>query len=496
MHRSNPSAWARALAATLLLGSFTASPALADEIGGADVVTGGSKPVVEQLLDVMLRNQQISPQQYDVLLEQARDEQAAAAAAVARAAETPAVSSGSDWKAYWKDSFRLERSDGAFKLRFGGRIMADTALVSSGGEIRRAISDSDGSGVEFRRARIFFEGTVYERLFFKAQYDFAATADDDNPDFKDMYLGLKGLGPVRDVRVGHFKEPVFLDEWTSSKYITFMERGLNTALHDGRNRNMGIMASANALDKRLYGQFGIFREADDQGFVFDDWNDSRWDLTMRLSGVPIYADEGARVLHLGATYSRLFRPDDDATIRYRQRPETHLTGRYVDTRFAGADILADAGDFVNGEIAGVWGPLSVQGELTSSWLSGRRGQPNVNFWGAYGFVSYFLTGEQRSYDLGNGRFKRVKPKANFNPAKGEWGAWEIAARYSYLDLDDRNIRGGKIWDVTAGLNWYLFPNSRIMLNYVRANLKDRETGSNPSVDGSSDIFQARFQVDF
>ena len=82
---------------------------------------------------------------------------------------------------------------------------------------------------------------------------------------------------------------------------------------------------------------------------------------------------------------------------------------------------------------------------------------------------------------------RVKPKNNFDIQAGDWGAWQLAARYSYLDLTDEGIRGGILSDITAGMNWYLFPNTRAMFNYVYAHLNGV---------GDTNIAEMRFQVTF
>ena len=51
--------------------------------------------------------------------------------------------------------------------------------------------------------------------------------------------------------------------------------------------------------------------------------------------------------------------------------------------------------------------------------------------------------------------------------------------------------------MTAGINWYLFPNARVMLDYVHADLSGREASSPAfNVGGAGDIVQTRFQVDF
>ena len=72
---------------------------------------------------------------------------------------------------------------------------------------------------------------------------------------------------------------------------------------------------------------------------------------------------------------------------------------------------------------------------------------------------------------------------------------EVALRFSYVDLNGGSIRGGREYDLTAGLNWYLGPEVRLMLNYIQARVKDRATP--PRVDkGRASIIQGRFQVDF
>jgi phosphate-selective porin OprO/OprP len=184
--------------------------------------------------------------------------------------------------------------------------------------------------------------------------------------------------------------------------------------------------------------------------------------------------------------------------RYRQRPAVHLENRWADT---GAIIPARDIDLLNPELAVVWGPLSLQAEWVQTFVK-NDDRHNNDFYGAYVETSYFLTGEHRNYELGKGRFGRIKPLENFDPGKGDWGAWQLAARFSYLDLYDGFVQGGTLWTITAAVNWYLFPNARVMLNYVHGNLRDRTvlpTGGNPrfdDVNGEGDAVQVRFQIDF
>ncbi len=135
----------------------------------------------------------------------------------------------------------------------------------------------------------------------------------------------------------------------------------------------------------------------------------------------------------------------------------------------------------------MYGPFSLQGEYVQAIVDSIN-RNNVCFQGFYIMSSYFLTGEHRPYNKKTGAFGRVKPKKNYSSKPdGGKGAWELAARYSYLDLDDKSVNGGRLQDFTFGVNWYLNPNTRVMWNYVFADLAD---------GGDADIFQMRIQIDF
>jgi phosphate-selective porin OprO/OprP len=481
-------------AASFLVTALALSGAAgAEDVGGsAATATGASdRPVVEKVLDILLQEKSITQGQYQELLDQARREQAAHSSDAAKASPTaPVAADAPGWDVSWDRGTHVDREDGAFKLKFGGLTQVDGAVIAESNglsnDLRALGGNGQGDGVEFRRARLFFEGTVYERLFFKAMYDFAS----GNPQFKDVYMGLRGLGPVGSVQVGQFKEPFYLDEMTGDDYITFMERATPNVFFP--DRQVGVMAMNTVADKRMLWQVATFREANQFGQAFNTFSGTNWDLASRFTGTPIYSDEGAHLLHLGVDYVHRFVGDQ---IRFRQRPESHLADRFVDT----LNLNASGVDSFDTELAAVYGPLAFQSEYTNALVNRDQNEQNDYFWGAYGQVSYFLTGEHKVYEPDYGRFGRVKPKANFNPVKGDWGAWEVAARYSYLDLDDHAVEGGKLWDVTAGINWYLFPNARIMLNYIHADVSGREAtiATVPTnVTGTGDIVQTRFQVDF
>ncbi len=263
-----------------------------------------------------------------------------------------------------------------------------------------------------------------------------------------------------------------------------MERALPSVFDSVRN--FGLAAYGSPLDDRMTWALGVFGDTDDFSRTFD--NDLNFALSGRVTGLPWYADDGRKLVHLGVSASRQFR--DGIDVRFRQRPEAHLAERFLDT----GDVLSDGNILLAAEAALVYGPLSIQAEYKPAWIEQRFGDI-AYMQGAYGFASWFLTGEHRPYDKKKGVFKRLVPNNPFNPTKGQWGAWELAVRYSFLDLVSAGIDGGREANVTGGVNWYLYGNVRLTANYVYADV--RNTGSQlGNAKGNAHIFQMRTYVDF
>ncbi|MCY4389362.1 MAG: porin [Desulfurellaceae bacterium] len=447
-----------------------------------------AKNVAAEILDILKANGQISEQQYrDLMIKaQAEDEKVEAASGLTQKVEGLEKNVGKKnfLAAYWKSGLRLDSADGKFKLKVGGRIMNDWAVYSTDEELRRQFGRI-GDGSEFRRARLFMEGSVYGNIKYKFQYDFASS----DP-FKDAYIQIKKVPMAGNFTVGHFKEPFSLEELTSSKYITFMERSLPNVFSSGRN--LGVRLNRSFMDKRATAAFGFFRQGNPADTSSTFGNSGTYNATTRLTMLPWYVEKGRQLVHLGLSYRHAFH-DENERIRFRQRPEAHLGPRLVETpRFHVEDV-----DYFAPEVALVYGPASLQFEWMSA-LADRPTGEDLHYNGYYIFGSFFLTGEHRPYKTSSGAFNRVKPKKNFD-WKGGYGALELAARYSMIDLNDEDMNGGELSNFTFGVNWYLNPNVRIMLNYVRAMLDEDDCyykGDMGDHCGDADIVQARFQVDF
>ncbi|HEY5656183.1 MAG TPA: porin [Myxococcota bacterium] len=431
----------------------------------------------QRMLDVLLEQGAISQAQYEELSREARAEQQATEAEATPAASA-AQGANSGWKEYWKEGFRVESEDGLFEFKFGGRIQLDAAFVEPENDlddwaIANGVEDLRGFGAEVRRARLFTQGNLYEHGIFASDLAFEGA----KVSVKDMWVGLANLPLVGRVRAGHFKEAFGLEELTSSNFTTFMERAASTEAFTPK-RNIGIGFDNSALNRRMTWAVGGFAEAPDQSGDRDLSNLSNYNITARVTGAPLYADDGRELIHLGVAYSHKFM---NGEIDFGGR-EVHLAEDFVFT----PAIAADGADLLGLEFASVWGPVSVQGEWMSTWVDQAAG-PNLNFMGGYGQVSWFVTGEHRPYQTCRCSFGRIKPERRFAPRKGDWGALELAARYSYLDLTDENIRGGIQSGVTVGANWYLYSNLRFMLNWVH---------SHRNGVGDQDAVQGRLGIDF
>ena len=145
------------------------------------------------------------------------------------------------FRAYWDEGLRLESPGGAVAMLVGGRVQADFGFFS----VSESVDDTFGpfdNNAELRRARVFVSATVHDDLYFRFQIGGGVSRG-----LKDLYVEYRGL-PVR-LRAGHFKEPMGLEGSTSSKYSTFMERGLTNAAISPRNT--GFMASANYDTARI-----------------------------------------------------------------------------------------------------------------------------------------------------------------------------------------------------------------------------------------------------
>jgi phosphate-selective porin OprO and OprP len=384
----------------------------------------------------------------------------------------------------WGPSPTIRSKDGNFEVHVRGRLFVDGGYID----------DEDGfysndNATELRAARLGIEGIAWRDFGFKLEVDFA----DNEVDLTDAFIEYDGeFTDPAYVRVGQYKTPNSLEEQTSSRFTTFMERAAFTDAFDFDRRvglGSGVHGDSWAFNAGLFGQNAGDAE-NDEGFAVAGRGHYAW----------LDALGADSVIHLGASarYRSLDNDADGDSVRYRQRPFFHFTNtRSVDT---GDLDNADGDVFVGGEHALVFGPLSVQAEAGHTWLQRGNGEDDASgLWGGYIDASYFLTGESRSYEADEGVFGRVRVS---NPVhEGGPGAWQIGARFDYLALNDgsADVEGGKQYSAIAGVNWYLNNNIRMMLDFAYTRVFDASDAANAAADGSSNNIYgvgARAQVDF
>lgn len=367
-----------------------------------------------------------------------------------------------------------------FKVR--GRLLVDGGFLGDKDDFY-----TGDNATEVRSARLGVEGKFFDGFKFKFETDFA----DNDVDIKDAYLEYDGpfIDPIH-IRAGQFKTPNSLEEQTSGRYTTFLERAAITdafALNRRIGLGVGTIGENYGIDFGLFGQnIGVAAPSEglavaSRGWYHDKFGGEEGDLNL---------------IHVGGSvrYRGFSNDADDNMVRYRQRPFFHFTSeRSVNTGFidnARSDV------FIGGEVAWVNGPWSFQGEVANTFLQTTEGENANGLWGGYGSLSYFITkDDSRRYQPKEGAFGRVKVK---DPVQdGGWGAWQVAGRFDYIDLNSGVAQGGQQYSAIGGLNWYVNDYARIMLDGAVTQVFNAE-GDAAAIGSSNTIYGvgARVQVDW
>ncbi len=397
-----------------------------------------------------------------------------------------AVSAGdTGLTSYWKGGLLADSADGDFKLQIGGRIMLDYWNGDFDNAIERLLGSQEDppapaekveSGTEFRRARLYMAGKIYGNVGFKAQFDFT----DGDVGFEDVYMTLDQpcLGLIT---VGNQKEPIGLNNNTSSKYITFMERSTVAALAPGHNIGISVRDS---IDGNWGWAVGAFRESDGFGDDVGNTSQGEWNFSGRLAGV-VWEDTSIgenHLVHFGV--SGALRNPANETVTLRTRGGQHLTSN----RLSAVKLtdMSDEGRLYGLETGYVNGSLHFEAEWAHAAFDadGASGDAEVAAWAVT--LGYFLTGESRPYSRKSNSWGRVEPRKNYGDADGP-GAVEVAMRFDTWSPTGAAGSAPDIDQWTFGVNWYLNPHTRVMLNLLKGQVDDL---------GDYDMLGMRFQLEF
>ncbi|MCA9231412.1 MAG: porin [Planctomycetales bacterium] len=365
-----------------------------------------------------------------------------------------------------------------------GFFHADALYFSQDADNEALVGDATDIA-DFRRARLAAKGKVAENVNYMIEFDFAFPG---RPSFMDVFVDIEDIVPGH-LRIGQWRQPFGMDALTSVRDLTFLERALPFALAPFRQVGVGMYDTA--YDERVTWAISGYRFPTD---VFADVaGDAGYGTSTRETILLFHDPQSNTTLHVGGSYT-YNRPANHAA-RIRSAPEVGFnqldfrnTANPVPFFVDSGSLPARSYQITNIEMAGSRGAFLVQSEFYFARVEQESG-PRANFHGGYAQTSYVLTGEYRAYNKAQAVFGRVIPHCN--SGKSGRGAWELAGRWSYLDLTSVGIQGGVLNDVTCGLNWYLNRYTKLQFNYIHAFL-ERPSGAN----SDADIFGARAQLDF
>lgn len=346
-----------------------------------------------------------------------------------------------------------------------GPLASDFRRGSFGGGAENDRARDLADGTNFRRVRLGLEGKAFGVFDYNFLYDFGGSGVEEGGRIISAYAQYSAL-PLK-LRVGAFQPPTGLEDAASSSSSLFVERASiaevvrNLAGGDGR---VGAGAFAN-------GERWTVSAAVTGGVVETETFDEQLGFVGRAAFTPLKGEDW--LVHLGANANLVLNPaatgpdvpgGAPTPVRLRDRPELRVDGaRLVDTGNLDADSVAALGL----EFGAQRRNLYVQAEYFDIEVERRAGSlADPRFRGWYLQGSWVLTGETRRYSASTAGFDGPRPQAPFDPLEGQWGALELAMRYSHIDLDYRAgiagstpaanaVRGGRqdIWSI--GLNWYL-----------------------------------------
>lgn len=399
------------------------------------------------------------------------------------------------------DNGRLTVSspNGAFSLSLRALVQFDVGYFAQG---KNPPSVDLNSGTNFRRAQLGFQGTVFKDWAYNFLYDFGGYGVEGRGYIYNAYIQYDGLKPF-GIRVGAYTPSEGQEDQTSSGELFFPERAAAVDVA----RNLAGAPSREAIS--------IFAHEDNYLVSLSYTGKKTGDGTS--TGASVGTFDAQQSIIGRAAWLAVSNPDlkwlieghitevlklSDATaspaatvIRFSNGPEVAVdASKTVDTGNIDANRVREFGF----ETAGTYDSFYGQGGWFHYDIDRRIAVPNPDFSGWYAFLAYSLTGEQHPYDPATASFSNLRPAKPLG-SPGGWGAWEVLARYSSIDLDYQpfasaasgGIAGGKqdVW--TIGLNWY--PNNTIKFQLDYDNIKVNHVNA-PANDISADAVVLRSQI--
>ncbi len=423
--------------------------------------------------------------------------------------------------------FGIESADGRNAIFLTGRLHFDVGDYLDYTPASRFAAVQDlNSGVNARRARIGVIARFMRDWDFNLIYDLGGSGDGFPPDPGALvsglenalltYSGLKNNGVPLVFDLGYMDVPFSQEESTSSNDIPLVERAaiINVATNIFANDFRSAFGVRSFSDRYWAGAYVTGPTSGTNHTTGEQIG------ALGRAGYNIlYSPEG--YLHLEGDVGALLKPPAPGGIRsitLSDRPELRVDPTQIlSTGPIGtaANPLTNAQVYGGGGIAS-WRNFQVNGEYYQINVN-RQGLATNGLNGGYVEGSWILTGEQRKYSPPAGSYLRPVPEHPFLPFEGSCcGAFELAARYSTIDLNDNfiprpppgsnSVGGGQQTVYAAGLNWYPNANMRFLFDFLHGKINKRFStaagggiaGTPPGtpVGGKFDAVVLRTQVAF
>jgi phosphate-selective porin OprO/OprP len=259
------------------------------------------------------------------------------------------------------------------------------------------------------------------------------------------------LGDAVKMSVGKQKQPISMERLMTLINLPMQERssGADAFLP---SRNVGVLFSGNALNHRMSWAGGVFNNFIDADVSIDE---GATDVVGRVTWLPFASSDQSNLVHLGLA-TKL--SNGNRGYDFRTEPEFNKSPVFVGTGAEEADRIQNYAIEANWRRGPFWLAAEYVGTHVDSLADGTH-----EFGSYYLTASWILTGEMRQYHATSGTFGPV-PISRSAYTNG-LGAWELAARWSSIDLDDGTVKGGEMDILSLGLSWWLTPAFNVNLNY-------------------------------
>ncbi|HEU6448370.1 MAG TPA: porin [Verrucomicrobiae bacterium] len=368
------------------------------------------------------------------------------------------------------NGFKISSADTNFVIQLKGLVQLDSRTFFEDGGIK------DNDGFILRRARPILQGTVYRDFDFAFVPDFGGST----VQILDAYINYR-FRPELQLEIGKFKSPVGLEALESDTVTAFNERSMVTDLVP--NRDLGVELHGDLFSGSLNYALGIFDGAPDfSGSVPNlDYDDNKA-LAARVFLQPFRTTDISTLQGLGFGVGGSWEVDRSSS----SASGTGLTPGYT-TDGQQKFFTYNSGVYADGEHWRIspqayyyWKSFGILGEYVYSDLGVTKGNASANLnntaWEVTG--SWILTGENASYT----GFTPARP---FDPHKNQWGAWQLVARYSTVDIDKKafpifsnpGTSASAAHEWAVGVNWFLNKNLRVNASFSHTQFVDGNSGA-------------------